>query len=64
MSKLFISPTAQREYERRTVEWGERGPAHNIGYVVLPAQRTTIVLNVKGNVPRNSMEQQKKRTFT
>lgn len=64
MTKLFISPTEQREYERRKVEWGESGPSHNIDYVVKNTERTTIVLNVKGNVPRNSMEQQKKRTFT
>lgn len=64
MSKLFISPTEQREYERRKVEWGESGPAHNIGYTVASSLRTTIVLNVRDNVPRNSMEQQKKRTFT
>lgn len=64
MSRLFISPKDQRDYERRAYEWGERGPAHNINFVVEIDTRTTIIENAKGNVALNSMERQKQRTFT
>ena len=64
MSKIIISPADQMKYDKRKSEWGESGPAHNINYVVHTTDRTNIVLNHTGYVPVNSMEQQKKRTFT
>ena len=53
----------RNDYDRRKCEWGESGPAHNVGYVVSPLTRRTIVLNHTNNVPVNSMEQQKLRSL-
>lgn len=60
-STLIIPPSAREEYEKRIVEWGEKGPAHNVGFR-LTKPYTTIVVNAR-NMPINSAEQQKKRTF-
>ena len=65
MAELFIPPNARFEYEKRVHEWGESGPAHNVGNIIKSTQeRTLIVKNHTLNVPRNAMEQQKQRTFT
>lgn len=59
-----LLPFASREeYERHVAEWGEKGPSHNVDYRITSGNRTNIVLNHTGNVPVNSMEQQKERTF-
>ena len=60
---LVISPIERDKWELRKSEWGEQGPAHNIGYTVTVRTRTTIVYNHTGFVPVDSREQQKKRTF-
>jgi hypothetical protein len=64
--KINTTPAQRAEYERRITEWGERGTAHNIAHTpVSPDNRTTISLGgANSNIPINSTERQKQRTFT
>lgn len=66
MGKLFISPEERKKYDEKTIEWGEKGAAHNIGHTpVSPNNRTTITLGgANDNIAANSTERQKQRTFT
>lgn len=63
-SNLVINPSDRMEWERRKIEWGESGPAHNINYVIHTTDRADINLSgASGNAPATSMDRQKQRTF-
>lgn len=61
----LFTPQDRAEHERRKVDWGESGPSFAIAQdrVIQATKRTNIVLNARGNIPTNSAEQQKLRTF-
>lgn len=65
MSRVNISAADRLEYDKKMIEWGEKGAAHNIAHTPLtPDTRTTIQLGgVANNVAINSTERQKQRTF-
>jgi hypothetical protein len=65
MARVNISAAARLKYDKKTIEWGEKGAAHNIAHTPLtPDNRTTIQLGgVANNVAVNSTERQKQRTF-
>lgn len=64
MGTVPLNPSARAEWERKQIEWGEKGPAHNIDYVIHTTDRTDINLSgVTGLAPATSMDRQKQRTF-
>ena len=66
MNSPLYTPQDRAEYERKKAEWGESGPTIFVSQdrVIGEAEdRTTIVLNEKGNVPKDQTQQQKLRTF-
>lgn len=65
MSKIVVSPEDRAKHERQKSEWGESGPSFAIAQdrVIEATERTVILLNARGNVPKNQAEQQKLRTF-
>ena len=65
MSRIYISPEDRKKHDERAIEWGERGPAHNIHYTVSVEDRDVITLGgAANNVAATSAQRQKQRTFT